>query len=320
MGMERGEKEKLRMEKYFFMVESLQYSLYKELAKRERNGNLRKLLLKLVETEERHVSVWRGAVMEHQRDEPRPSFLVSVQVVFYLALRSAFGVAFVTRLLEKDESRVLGEYVEALKRIRFSARERAAVKRIIDDEQVHEDELAEEMRVYEGEANYLRSIVYGLNDGLVELLAVVVGLAVIATSPIVVVVGGLVVGISGTLSMGGGAYLSSKAEAITEASEGRTQSGRPRPRREALYTGVYYFIGALISILPFGLGLSGPAGIIAAVVLVAVALTIASVVIAVISKTSIKRRVAEMLTISLTAAAITIMLGYVIRTFFGITI
>ncbi len=307
------------MERHFFKEEILHYNLYRALAKAEKNQKLKKLLQELVVEEEKHMDAWRSAIMEHQEEEPTAPATMGMQVLFFRLMRSAFGAAFVTRLLENDEKKALAEYAESIKHIRFSVKEKAVVNKIIGDEQMHEDELANEMRIYEGEANYIRSVVYGLNDGLVELLGVVVGLAVIATSPLVVVIGGLVVGISGTLSMGGGAYLSSKAEALSRGRRIRSVE-RLHPGKEALYTGAYYFIGALISILPFIFGLEGVAGIAASIILVVIALTIASIVIAVVSSTSVKKRIAEMLAISLSVAFVTIVLGYVIRTVFGITI
>ncbi len=316
---DRDTRHRLKKEKYFYRVEALHYNLYKTLAKGERNHRLKQLLEKLVKEEEGHMNAWRDAVLEHQHEEPGLPATMALQIFFFQMLRRVLGVAFVTGLLEKDEASVLQRYIESKKSMTFSAKERASINKIIGDEKIHEEELTAEMRIYEGETNYIRSIVYGLNDGLVELLGVVVGLAVIATSPLVVVIGGLVVGISGTLSMAGGAYLSSRAETLASASKKTIELGQS-PAREALYTGIYYFIGALISVLPFALGFSGISGIIGSILLVIIALVIASVVIAVISYTSIKRRIGEMLLISLSVAFVTIILGYIIRSVFGITI
>lgn len=318
--MNADEMKKLRLERRFYKDEVLHYHLYNALARMEKNRKLKRLLQELVHEEERHMDAWKSAVMEHQDREPTPPMTMGLEISFFRLMRSIFGAAFVTRLLEKDEAKGLEEYTDSVNRVRFSPKERTILNSIIEDETTHEDKLAKEMLIYEGEANYIRSVIYGLNDGLVELLGVVAGLAVIATSPIVVVIGGLVVGISGTLSMGGGAYLSSKAEALSETGVRSKSEVRLHPTREALYTGVYYFIGAIISILPFALGMSGLAGILGSIILVVIALTFASVVIAVLSYTSVRRRISEMLAISLSVAFVTILLGSIIRTVFGITI
>ena len=83
---------------------------------------------------------------------------------------------------------------------------------------------------------------------------------------------------------------------------------------------MYYFIGAVIAVLPFLFGLSGLNGIIASIVLVCVVLTLASIIIAIVSYTSIKRRIFEMLAISLAAAFATIVLGTIMKRFFGISV
>ena len=132
------------------------------------------------------------------------------------------------------------------------------------------------------------------------------------------VVGGIIVGISGTLSMAGGAYLSSKSYNLVEE-EKKGTSTTNSPFKDAAYTGIFYFLGSLSSIVPFAAGLSGFAGILAAIIIVSIVLILASAVIGIVSKTSIKRRSLEMLTISFGAAFVTIILGIILRSY-GIAI
>ncbi len=315
----RGLNEKIHMERYFFMLETFHYKLYSKLALSESNSKLRMLLQEMAGGEERHASAWKDALSEHGVIEPRQQALMGLRIALFQALRTVFGAALVIKLLEKDESRSLAGYISSASRLRFSDKEKKLISWIIRQEQLHESELISEMNAYESEVNYIRSVVFGLNDGLVEVLAAVAGLAVIATSPIVVVIGGMIIGVSGTLSMAGGAYLSSKSGTLVEGRKAGIGNAT-KPSREALYTGLYYFLGAMVAIAPFAAGVTGIAGIALAIVLVVAALSAASVVIAITSDTSIKRRMAEMITISLAASFATILLGLVMRIYFGVTI
>lgn len=312
-----NEGKKLRMERYFYNVEVLHYYLYTSLSARERNRGLKKILNDLAKGEKGHIAAWRGALLEHGVAEPGNPPLMGLQILFFQVIRNILGVAFVTRLIEKDEARVLEDYIKSLKSVNFSAKEKRVISEIIEDERTHESELADEMKIYEHEVNYVRSVVYGLNDGLVEVLAAVAGLAVIATSPMIVVIGGVIIGVSGTLSMAGGAYLSSKSDVLLGPGDGKT---RPKPSKEALYTGVYYLLGALTAVAPFALGLEGFSGIVAAIVLVVIVLALSSGIIAVISSTSIKRRITETIAISIGASLATIALGLIMRVYFGVSI
>ena len=222
------------------------------------------------------------------------------------------------RIFAKEHEKVSGsesyKYVEPL--IRKGSTDK--LKTIIKDEEAGEQELQDNLNDYSEHFDYIKSIVFGLNDGLVEILAVVAGLAVVATSPFVVVIGGIIVGISGTLSMAGGAYLSSKSYNLVEEEKKGTQASNS-PFKDAAYTGIFYFLGSLSSVVPFAAGLSGFAGILTAIIIVSIVLVLASAVIGIVSKTSIKRRSLEMLTISLGAAFVTIILGIILRSY-GIAI
>ena len=81
---------------------------------------------------------------------------------------------------------------------------------IIKDEVLHENLLESEEKSYKTFLEHVREIVLGMNDGLVEVLSVSAGLAGTFVFPLYVFAGGILVGIEGALSMGIGAYASSK--------------------------------------------------------------------------------------------------------------
>lgn len=315
------EDEKIKIERGFYLAELVDYETYSLLARKERHHKLKVLLERLAAMEEKHLGLWRHALEEHGYIAKRPSLVVQLKILGFLMARRLLGVAFVVRLLGRNELRSLDNYTEAIKNrnIGLTRIERRYLDIIIRDENYHEERLKRSIREYAGELNYIRSMVLGLNDGLVELLAAISGLAVIATSSIIVVAGGLIVGISGTLSMAGGVYLSSKSHELVDSVEAGGKRSTT-PMREALYTGIFYFLGSVIAVLPFFSGLLGYEGIAASIILVSLTLMIASTIIAVVSGTSISKRCLEMLAISLGATFITIILGNILKVHFGITV
>ena len=320
-----SESERIKLEKSFLAEEIMDHEIFSHLARAEKDSKLKKLLEKLADTEKRHAESWRGLLGEKRAGEVRKPVLGSLKIFEYLAIRKFLGTAFVSKLLGMNESATLARYKQIISDMQLSADERKHITEIIKDEEETEADLKKSVQEYEGTLNHIGSIVFGLNDGLVEILAAVAGLAVLANSPITVVVGGLIVGVSGTLSMAGGAYLSAKSHGLVEDSinpknERDREEEKSTPGSEAFYTGIFYLAGALVPVIPFIVGLQGYAGIVVSVVLVSLVLAIASVVIAIISSSSIKRRVFEMLAISLGAAFATIILGSVVKLYFGITI
>ncbi len=296
--------------------ELLDYEIYKKLATIEKDKNLKALLGRLTEMEKVHLEIWREFAGAKGTQETAP-LIVLLKVYLFVLTRRIIGVAFVTMLLSRNELRALNKYTETVSVGGVSAYERKRLNIIIEDERRNEAYLKDRIRSYKGRLNNIRAIVLGLNDGLVEILAAVAGIAVVASSGLVVVISGIIIGIAGTLSMAGGAYLSSKSHGLLEEVDEPESSS---PGSDAIYTGAYYFLGAIVSIIPFALGFSGFLGIILAVILVSLILTTASVIIAVVSGTSIRWRVIEMLAISLGAVVVTVILGTIARNYFGVII
>ena len=300
----------------FLETERMHAIMYSHLAKEEDHPKHKRFLNKLTAEEKKHEELLRE-ILKDEGVKPRRSHFLWLKLAFYRFISAIFGVPFGIAVIEREEDQTIKEYIAALSQIK-EKRSTDKLKTIIKDEEAGEQELQDNLNDYSEHFDYIKSIVFGLNDGLVEILAVVAGLAVVATSPFVVVIGGIIVGISGTLSMAGGAYLSSKSYNLVEE-EKKGTSTTNSPFKDAAYTGIFYFLGSLSSVVPFAAGLSGFAGILTAIIIVSIVLILASAVIGIVSKTSIKRRSLEMLTISLGAAFVTIILGIILRSY-GIAI
>lgn len=307
-------------EERFLMDELSDYALYKGTEKHESDPELRRIVARLKETELRHAGVWAGFLGIKDLDSVRVPASLKLKVLAYSVVRRFLGIAFVTKLLERHEREGLDDYRTLVEGKGFSRATMAKISGIIKDEEEHEATLLGQVQKHETVLEYTRSIVFGMNDGLVEILAVIAGVAMIATTGFVVALTGIIVGVSGTLSMAAGAYLSSKSGKVVEKSLKGGQQARTSPGKEAYYTGLFYFVGAIVATYPFLLGSAGYLGILESVVSVSVVLTLASVLIAIMSDTRIKTRVVEMLAISLGTALATAAIGFVVRTVFGIAI
>ncbi len=304
----------------FLRDEISDYMLYDSAAKHESDRELKKLILKLRDTEHKHAKIWASLLGIKDIDEVHVPFTLRLKVFSYMMARKAFGIAFVTKLLERNEMEGLEDYKNLVKGEKFSKATLEKIRYIMKDEEEHESIMLQQAQKHEAVLNYTKSIVFGLNDGLVEILAVVAGIAMVATNAFTVALTGMIVGVSGTLSMAAGAYISSKSEKVVEESLRSGLKARTRPSREAYYTGVFYFLGALVATSPFILGTSSYFGIAESVLFVAIVLSAASALIAVISDTSIRSRILEMLAISLGTAFVTALVGFLVRTVFGIAI
>jgi VIT1/CCC1 family predicted Fe2+/Mn2+ transporter len=153
----------------------------------------------------------------------------------------------------------------------------------------------------------------------VEILAAVSGIGAALQQPLLVIVAGSIVAISGTLSMAGGAYLSTDYENIVGLSSDKNYQ-TSSPSKSAGYVGIAYILGSLFPLLPFALGMSGVIGIGSAIVLTIVVLAITSTLIAIVSDTSILKRTFKTVLITLCITAITIALGFYARHYLHLSI
>ncbi|MGA3020530.1 MAG: VIT1/CCC1 family protein [Candidatus Micrarchaeales archaeon] len=309
-------KERAMIEREFLKDEIRDTGIYSSLSKRESDPEIRRLLKKLSEMEKKHARIWR-TILEGQGERSDEPKFINLRTIAMLIIRRVFGIALVVKFLEGSERDGLAAYRKAIQKLSLGPKERNYTREIIKDEEGHQKAFAKQVDKYKGDLRYTQSIILGLNDGLVEILAVVAGIATVATTGFIVVIMGMIAGISGTLSMAGGVYLSSKSEKLVEKDTGMKDKQKILPMREAYYTGICYFAGALLAVLPFIFGLSGIGGVLLSIILVSAALIVASAVIAIISGTSIRRRSLEMLAISLGAAFITILFGIFAKTYFG---
>lgn len=109
--------------------------------------------------------------------------------------------------------------------------------RIATDERLHVERMKKEILGMEGwemgEGGGVRDVIFGANDGLVSILALVAGVYGAITDSHTILVAGLAGAVAGSISMGAGSYLSSKSEKeVTERESERKGIRRARSPEE----------------------------------------------------------------------------------------
>jgi VIT1/CCC1 family predicted Fe2+/Mn2+ transporter len=309
-----GDSERGRILAVLYRTEVLHRRVYRHLAERERDNELRRVLMKLSSMEERHAALW-GMLVGGARAEPSERHVRAATTLITIE-RRILGLAIAVKSIE---------YVEMLHRKRLDRvseevdiplRERRIIEKIASDDARIEEPLERKIVELSPVLTNIRDVVLGMNDGLVEILAATVGLGAALQAPMLILLGGLIVAVSGTLSMAGGAYISTEYEGSVQKGGSDNKSAR----KSALYMGVSYIFGSVFPLLPFALGMYGFAGIGMSVLLTAIVLGMSSMLMAVVSGTSVVGRVARTLAISLGAASVTIVLGYYARSVLHISV
>jgi len=189
--------------------------LYRALAAVERTPELTDLFEKLAVVEDRHVQRWEELFLSSGRVLPVYRTAARTRLLAWAARR--FGTSLVLPLMLAEEGREVQAYL-GLARHSGHGQIYTAALEIATDSAVHARELSEAMgRDGEpwhvgGSGGYLRSVVYGFNDGLTANFGLVAGVLGADVAPHIVIISGVAGALADALSMGSSGYLAAKSE------------------------------------------------------------------------------------------------------------
>ncbi len=274
--------------------EITEYHVYTRLAASRKDLAVRSVLERIGNEERGHYEFWARHTGEHPGPRRR-------RVWWYVLLGRIFGVVFSMRLMEKSEERAEANYDDIARHI-------PDAQRIAREEKQHEETLLG--LIDEEHLRYVGSVVLGLNDALVELTGALAGMTLALGKTDLIAPIGLITGLAAAMSMAASEYLSTKAD----------EGGRKTPGKAAVYTGVAYFFTVLLLILPFLL-LSQPIVALGLTVLGAMSvIAVFTYYISVARDMPFWRRFTEMAGLSLSVAAVSFGIGYVVRVLFGVDV
>lgn len=278
----------------FQQNEVTESEVYRRIAASTKDAGNRDTLLRIADEEAKHASIWQrytGEDMKPQRGA----------VLRYSCIARVFGFTFAVKLMEKGEEKAQLSYEEL-------AKEAPEALGIRADEERHEQALLEMLD--EERLAYVGSMVLGMNDAMVEMTGTLAGLTLAMQNTRLIALSGLITGIAATLSMASSEYLSSKSE------------GRPDALKSATYTGIAYLVTVALLIMPYllfdeshYLWAMGTM-----VVIVLLILVVFNYYISVAQDLPFKKRFGQMAAISLGVAALSFVIGILVKQFLGVDI
>lgn len=274
--------------------EITEYHIYTRLAQQTRDAENRATLQRIAEMERAHYETWRAL---SGTEVPPHRF----KVWLYVLLGRILGLTFTLRLMEQGEEKSQAAYAEL-------ARIFPEAERIWQEEQAHEEDLL--AMLDEDILHYVGSVVLGLNDALVELTGALAGLTLALQNGPLIALTGLITGIAAALSMAASEYLSTKAE---------PESGK-NPLKAAFYTGVAYLFTVAVLISPYLFNLHYIISLILTLTLAIGIIALFNFYVSVAQGGDFKRSFLEMSVLSLSVAAFSFAVGYLLRTLFGIEV
>ncbi|MGC8533382.1 MAG: VIT1/CCC1 transporter family protein [Candidatus Parvarchaeum sp.] len=187
--------------------EKLSYELYSKLERIERNKQLKKKLRELKELDSKHIRVWTEIYQE--LNIPVRERGNKLELFLFILLRKLFGSGLTLSVINSLENRKVSDLSKIFDVIPDKQREKV-VNYLV--EELYQERILKKESWESGILSHIRDVVFGMNDGLVEVLAAVAGFTGAIHNNLLIAVAGTIVGLSGTISMAVGAYLSSKSE------------------------------------------------------------------------------------------------------------
>ncbi len=267
--------------------------VYGQLSKLVQDSHNSKILAKISEDEKKHAQIFKRYTQTDLKVD-------RLRVFFYVFVARVFGLTFGIKLQEKGEEKAQKDYKQLLNAI-------PEIKEIIDEEEKHEAELVS--MINEEQLSYMSSVVLGLNDALVELTGALAGFTLSVQNSRMIALLGLITGISAAFSMAASEYLSTKSEPDPEQQK--------RAGKSALYTGIAYILTVMALVSPYFLVNNYISSLIMTIVVALVIILVFNYYISVANDYDFKRRFLEMASISIGVAALSFLIGYLVKTFLG---
>ncbi|MBT5268768.1 MAG: rubrerythrin family protein [Candidatus Marinimicrobia bacterium] len=219
---------------------------------------------------------------------------------FYYLISRIFGFTFGVKLMESGEKSAQVNYAEIREYV-------PEIDNWIADERKHENALLDMLD--EERLQYAGSVVLGLNDALVELTGALAGLTLALQNVELIALSGLITGIAASLSMAASEYLATRSEKTDK-----------HPVRAAIYTGIAYIFTVAILITPYLLFDNYFLDLALALTSGVIIIAVFNYYISVAQDETFKDRFLEMAGLSLSVAAFSFGIGYLIRIFLGIEV
>jgi VIT1/CCC1 family predicted Fe2+/Mn2+ transporter len=273
--------------------EITEHYIYQKIAAAQKDPHNREVLDKIAQQELGHYTIWK----QYTQQDVAPATL---RIWFYYLVARVFGMTFAIKLMEGVEKRAQGYDRALVDRI-------PETREILINEGNHERELI--ALINEERLKYVGSVVLGLNDALIEFTGTLAGLTFAIQNTQIIAVAGLIMGVAATLSMGASEYLSQ-----------RSDGGPTDPIKASFYTGAAYIATVALLILPYLILKSPYHALVFTLTGAVLVIVLFTFYISVAKDLPFWRRFGEMLLICLGIAAISFVIGILIRTLLNVNV
>ncbi len=321
--METPHRHDPKLVRTLILDELFDLSLYRALRELSSDEGSKKVLDELIHVEIRHLAFWQK-FFDSASDTLDWGRRAKLRVIVLAC--QLFGTTAVHLILEAIEVYGVRKYLSLWKSYQGQPLGNA-LKDILIEEFKHEDTLVTQLTERKINAEKIRNIFWGLNDGLVEILGAVSGFFGAFGDAMTVLIAASTTAVAGSLSMAAGAFLALNSEKEVKATESLKKqflgevtgstAMEEQPFASAIAVGLSYFIGALVPVMPV---LFGATNAVISVLTAGLMIIVVSTILAFLSGMNVRRRIVMNLVIITAAVTITYAIGTAAKTLWGISV
>lgn len=205
--------------------EITEHVIYKKMADSTKNERDKRLLNIISRDEMNHYNFWKN--ISHRDIKPN-----IIEIYFLLFVTKILGYVFIMRLFINREREAQERYGRIIKVF-------PNLNNILKDEKKHERHLTSILNKYH--LKYLDSVFIGLDDAVIELFGLLIGLIIVLNDKFIIILVGIITTISTSVRAGASQYLETEIEV----------RGHKNPIIAFFYTFLGFFIAATVLIFPF---------------------------------------------------------------------
>lgn len=205
--------------------EITEHFIYKKIADSAKNNTDKKLLNIISEDENTHYKFWKK--ISHR--DIKPNFF---EIYFTLFVAKILGYVFIMRLFINNEKKAQRRYGRLINIC-------PNINNLLNDEKKHERHITSILNRYH--FKYLDSVFIGLDDAVIELLGLLIGLIIVLNDKSMIILVGVITAISTAVRAGASQFFETEIE----------ERGRKKPIITSLYSFLGFSIATTILIFPF---------------------------------------------------------------------
>ncbi len=311
-----------RLSRTLVLDELFDLSLYKAL-RQVTDSEVHPTLDELITVEAGHLAFWKhffGLTLEELNLGRR----LKLSLIMFVC--KLFGSIAVHLVLEAIEVHGVRKYLALWSEYQGQPLGEA-LRGILMDEFKHEDVLVTALTNRKINAEKIRNIFLGLNDGLVEILGAVSGFFGAFGEATMVLIAASTTAVAGALSMAAGAFLALNSEKEVKTTEiakkiflGEASEVVPMeesPIGSALVVGTAYIAGAIVPVLPVIFGATSP---LFSVLTAGLMVIVVSTILSFLSGMDVTRRILLNLAMITIAVSVTYGIGVFAKHLWGIAL